>query len=269
LKVSDMSGDFGRYQSLIEKTRALGPIRTAVVYPASREALTGAVDAARGGLIEPILIGPRKRIEELTASENIKLMDYQLVDVEDPIAAASHAASLVRSGKVKILMKGSLHTDELMGVIVSKEAGLRTSRRISHVFVMDVPSYDRLLLITDCAVNIAPDLKVKRDIVQNAVDVAHVLGVATPKVALLSAVETVNPDIPSTIDAAALCKMVDRGQIYGAILDGPLAFDNAISEKAAQIKGIRSPVSGDVDVWWCQRWKQHVVQATLAISREL
>jgi phosphate acetyltransferase len=133
---------------------------------------------------------------------------------------------------------------------------LRTSRRISHVFVMDVPSYDRLLLITDCAVNIAPDLKVKRDIVQNAVDVAHVLGVATPKVALLSAVETVNPDIPSTIDAAALCKMVDRNQIYGAILDGPLAFDNAISEKAAQIKGIRFPVSGDVDVWWCQGWRR-------------
>jgi phosphotransacetylase len=151
-------------------------------------------------------------------------MDYQLVDVEDPIAAASQAASLVRSGKLKILMKGSLHTDELMGVVVSKEAGLRTSRRISHAFVMDVPSYDRLLLITDCAVNIAPDLKVKRDIVQNAVDVAHVLGVATPKVALLSAVETVNPDIPSTIDAAALCKMADRGQIYGAILDGPLGI---------------------------------------------
>jgi len=239
---------FGRYQILIERCREQGAIRAAVVYPCSREALGGAVEAARAGLISPILVGPKKTIEEIAAKENIALADYPVSEAEDPVAAASQAAALVRTREADVLMKGSLHTDELMSVIVSREAGLRTARRISHVFVMDVPSYDRLLLITDCAVNIAPDLKVKRDIVQNAVDVAHVLGIETPKVAILSAVETVNPDIPSTVDAAALCKMADRDQISGAILDGPLAFDNAISAKAAQVKGIRSPVSGDVDV---------------------
>jgi phosphate acetyltransferase len=243
-----MTTNLGRYQNLIERCRAMGPIRTAVVYPCSREALAGAVEAAQMGLITPVLVGPKNTLIELAGNENLDLADYPIVDAPDAVSAASQAAALARTGDARILMKGSLHTDELMGIVVSKEAGLRTSRRISHVFVMDVPSYERLLLITDCAVNISPDLKVKRDIVQNAIDVAHVLGVAYPKIAILSAVETVNPDIPSTIDAAALCKMADRGQITGAILDGPLAFDNAISRKAAQIKGIRSPVSGEVDV---------------------
>lgn len=243
-----MSNDFGRYQKLIERSRKLGAVPTAVVYPCSRDALLGAVEAERAGLIKPILVGPRKRIQEIASAEKVDLKSYSVIEAEDPIGSASQAAAFVKSGKAEILMKGSLHTDELMSVVVSKEAGLRTARRMSHVFVMDVPSYDRLLLITDAAVNIAPDLRIKQDIVQNAIDLAHVLGIATPRVAILSAVETVNPDMPATLDAAALCKMADRGQITGAILDGPLAFDNAISEKAAQTKGIKSPVSGQVDI---------------------
>ncbi|PZP62120.1 MAG: hypothetical protein DI596_04110, partial [Azospira oryzae] len=187
-------------------------------------------------------------IRRAAAEAGADLAGCTLIEEADPVACATRAAALVRSGEAEVIMKGSLHTDELMGVVVSREAGLRTHRRISHVFVMDVAAYPKLLLITDAAVNIAPSLTTKRDIVQNAVDVAQVIGVEVPRVALLSAVETVNPDIPSTVEAAALCKMADRGQITGAILDGPLAFDNAISADAAKTKGITSPVSGQADV---------------------
>lgn len=208
----------------------------------------GAISAASAELIDPVLVGPSRLIREVADREGVDIGRYSIIDAPDAIAAAVRAAELARSGEAGMLMKGSLHTDELMSVLVSREAGLRTGRRISHVFVMDVPGHDRLFLITDAAVNITPDLPVKRDIVQNAIDLAHALGIARPRVALLSAVETVNPDIPSTIDAAALCKMADRGQITGAVLDGPLAFDNAISAKAAQTKGIASPVAGQPDI---------------------
>ena len=237
-----------RSQLLIARARALGPVPTAVVYPCSRDALAGAMQAYAAGLIIPILIGPRARITDIAAAENIDLGPCEIEDVAEPAAAAQRAAAMVGEGRVEALMKGSLHTDELMSVIVSRAAGLRTARRLSHVFVMDVPGHDKLLLITDAAVNIAPDLKVKADIVRNAIDAAHAIGIAEPRIALLSAVETVNPDIPSTVDAAALREMAQRGEISGGILDGPLAFDNAISAEAARIKGISSPVSGQVDI---------------------
>lgn len=238
----------GRLQPYIQQSSALGPVPTAVVYPCSSNGLIGAVEAAHAGLIRPILIGPATTIREVAARDGVDLSGYTMVDAASPLEAAARAAELARSAEAQILMKGSLHTDELMSVVVSREAGLRTACRISHVFVMDVASHPRLLLISDAAVNIAPNLPTKRDIVQNAIDVAHVLGIAEPRVALLSAVETVNPDIPSTLDAAALCKMADRGQITGAVLDGPLAFDNAVSEEAARVKGIRSPVCGQADI---------------------
>lgn len=237
-----------RSQLLIARARALGPIPTAVVYPCSRDALAGAMQAYAAGLIIPILIGPRTQITDIAAAENIDLGACEIEDVAEPAAAAQRAATMVCEGRAEALMKGSLHTDELMSVIVSRAAGLRTARRVSHVFVMDIPGHERLLLITDAAVNIAPDLKVKADIVRNAIDVAHAIGIAEPRIALLSAVETVNPGISSTVDAAALREMAQRGEISGGILDGPLAFDNAISAEAARIKGISSPVSGRVDV---------------------
>jgi phosphate acetyltransferase len=237
-----------RSQLLIARARALGPVPTAVVYPCSRDALAGAMQAHAAGLITPILIGPRARIADIAAAEQIDLGACEIEDVAEPAAAAQRAAAMVDEGRVEALMKGSLHTDELMSVIVSRAAGLRTARRLSHVFVMDVPGHEKLLLITDAAVNIAPDLKVKADIVRNAIDVAHAIGIAEPRIALLSAVETVNPGIPSTVDAAALREMAQRGEISGGILDGPLAFDNAISAEAAHIKGISSPVSGKVDI---------------------
>jgi phosphotransacetylase len=237
-----------RSQFLIDRARALGPVPTAVVYPCSRDALAGAAQAQAAGLMTPILIGPQAEIAKIAATENIDLGPCQLEDIAEPAAAARHAALLVRGGRAEALMKGSLHTDELMSVIVSRAAGMRTARRISHVFVMDIPAHERLLLITDAAVNIAPDLKVKADIVRNAIDVAHAIGIPEPRIALLSAVETVNPGIPSTVDAAALREMAQRGEISGGILDGPLAFDNAISADAARVKGISSPVSGRVDI---------------------
>lgn len=237
-----------RYRQLIEMTKGLEPLRTAVVHPVDRNALLGAIDAARAGLIVPVLVGPETKIRAVAAAESVDLSPYALVATRHSHEAAERAVAMVRAGEVEALMKGSLHTDELMHEVVAKETGLRTARRISHVFVVDVPTYARLLFITDAAINIAPDLDAKRDIVQNAIDLARVLGIERPKVAVLSAVETLSPEIRSTIDAAALCKMADRGQITGGVLDGPLAFDNAVSEEAARVKGIESPVAGCADI---------------------
>jgi phosphotransacetylase len=237
-----------RSQQLIARARAMGAVSTAVVYPCSQDALSGALQARAAGLITPILLGPAAEIAKVAAGGGLGLDACRIEDIADPVACAQRAAALVREGQAEALMKGSLHTDELMTVIVSRAAGLRTARRISHVFVMDVPAHDRLLLVTDAAVNIAPELRVKADIVRNAIDLAHAIGIDRPAVALLSAVETVNPGIPSSVDAAALREMAQRGEITGAIVDGPLAFDNAISAEAARIKGIDSPVSGAVDI---------------------
>jgi phosphate acetyltransferase len=210
--------------------------------------LGGAAEAARANLIVPVLIGPEAKIRAVARAEGIDISAFQIVSVEHSHAAALKAVELARAGHVEALMKGSLHTDELMAAVVPSATGLRTARRISHVFVLDVPTYPRLLMVTDAAINIYPDLEVKADICQNAIELAHVLGVGKPKVAVLSAVETINPKIPGTIDAAALCKMADRGQIVGGIIDGPLAFDNAISVEAARTKKIISPVAGVADI---------------------
>jgi phosphate acetyltransferase len=236
------------HRTLIESTRGLEPLRTAVVHPVDRNSLLGAVDAARARLIVPVLVGPEAKIRAVAAAESVDLAPYRLVPTRHSHEAAERGVELARKGEVEALMKGSLHTDELMHEVVAKETGLRTGRRISHVFVVDVPTCPRPLFLTDAAVNIAPDLIIKRDIVQNAIDLARVLGVETPRVAVLSAIETLNPELPSTIDAAALCKMADRKQITGGILDGPLAFDNAMSEEAARLKGIESAVAGRADV---------------------
>jgi phosphotransacetylase len=219
-----------------------------VAYPCEATALAGAVDAAGRGLIVPLLVGPAARIAETAASAGIDLGKLEIVDAPDSIAAAAKAVALIREGKAEILMKGSLHTDELMAAVVSREGGLRTSRRISHAFVMDVPTYHKVLIVTDGAINIAPTLEDKADICQNAIDLAISLGLEKPKVAILCAVETINSKMTATIDAACLCKMSERGQIKGGILDGPLAFDNAISRQAAEIKGIVSAVAGDPDI---------------------
>jgi len=210
--------------------------------------LTGAIEAAQKGLIAPILLGPAAKIAEAAASTGISLGDLPIVDVPHSHAAATKAVELVREGRAEILMKGSLHTDELMAAVVSRDGGLRTGRRISHVFIMDVPAYHKVLIVTDGAINIAPNLEEKVDICQNAIDLAISLGREKPKVAILAAVETVTSKMPATIDAAALCKMAERGQIQFGIVDGPLAFDNAISVEAAKIKGIRSEVAGDPDI---------------------
>jgi phosphotransacetylase len=219
-----------------------------VVHPVDRNSLLGAIEAARAGLIVPVLVGPEPKIRAVAEAEAVDLAPYRLVATRHSHEAAERAVAMARAGEVEALMKGSLHTDELMHEVVAKDTGLRTARRITHVFVMDVPTFPRPLFITDAAINIAPDLMTKRDIVQNAIDLAHVLGLAVPKVAILSAVETPTPEITSTIDAAALCKMAERRQITGGLLDGPLAFDNAISEDAAKIKGIESPVAGHADI---------------------
>ncbi len=239
---------YGRCATWLDEARKGGALPTGVVYPCSRDALAGALEARDAGLIDPVLIGPEADIRAIAEREAWDLAGCTVADVEQPGDAARHAARLVHDRRVAVLMKGSLHTDELMAVVVSRSAGLRTSRRISHVFVMDLPTHDRPLLVTDAAINIAPSLVVKADIVRNAIDIAHALGIELPKIALLSAVETVNAAIPSTQDAAALTEMAARGEITGAVLHGPLAFDNAISRAAAQIKGIDSPVSGDVDI---------------------
>jgi len=236
------------YPALIEACAELEPVTTAVAHPCDESSLTAAVEAAEANLIRPILIGPEAKIRAVAEQFGLDIRPYRLVDAPHSHAAAAKAVEIVRTGEAEALMKGSLHTDELMAEVVKKETGLRTERRISHVFIMDVPTYPKPLAVTDAAINIFPDLETKIDIVQNAIDMAHALGRERPKVAILSAVETVTPKIPSTVDAAALCKMAERGQITGALLDGPLAFDNAISKEAAAIKGIRSEVAGDPDV---------------------
>jgi phosphotransacetylase len=238
----------GKYEELLAKAKELPPVPTAVAHPCEATALAGAVEAHQLGLIAATLVGPAVKIRDVGAKAGLDLRQIEIVDVEHSHAAADKAIELVRQGKAELLMKGSLHTDELLGAVVARETGLRTARRISHVFIMDVPTYHKVLMITDAAVNIAPSLEDKVDICQNAVDLAQTLGVATPKVAVLAAVETVNSKMPATIEAAALCKMADRGQIKGALVDGPLAFDNAISKEAAVVKGIRSEVAGDPDI---------------------
>ena len=237
-----------KYARLMNRARTLPPVNCAVAHPCDHDSLLGPVEAAKLGLITPILVGPEDKIRAVAQAEGVDLGPYRIVPTEHSHASAEKAVALVRAGEAEALMKGSLHTDALMSAVVSSATGLRTSRRISHVFIMDVPTYPRPLVITDAAINIAPTLEDKVHIVQNAIDLAHALGVTEPKVAILSAVETINSKIPSTLDAAALCKMADRGQITGAILDGPLAFDNAISEQAARTKKIRSPVAGQADI---------------------
>ncbi|PID44302.1 MAG: enoyl-CoA hydratase [Proteobacteria bacterium] len=237
-----------RFREMLERTRGMQAIRTAVVHPCDEASLTGALDAYHEKLIIPILVGPKGKIEAVATAAGINLDGIEIIDVPHSHAAAKTAVKLVSDGKADALMKGALHTDELMSEVLRKEAGLRTERRLSHVFVIDAPHYEKPLLITDAAINIQPDLACKRDIVQNAIELAQALSIGVPKVAILSAVETVNPNIPSTLDAAALCKMADRGQITGGVLDGPLAFDNAISTEAAKIKGIESEVAGAADI---------------------
>ncbi|MBC7155732.1 MAG: bifunctional enoyl-CoA hydratase/phosphate acetyltransferase [Rhodobacteraceae bacterium] len=237
-----------QYDKLIKATHDLAPVKTAVVHPCDALSLTGAVEAAKLGLVTPILIGPRTKIEAAAAAAELDLTGLEIIDVPHSHAAAARAVELVRAGGAAAIMKGKLHTDELMSPIIDATAGLRTERRMSHIYVLDVPHYPKPLFITDAAINIVPDLWAKRDIVQNAIDLAHALGVAQPKVAILSAVETVTPKIASTMDAASLCKMADRGQITGGLIDGPLAFDNAISTTAAREKGIVSTVAGEADI---------------------
>ena len=238
----------GKYERLLERCRGLSPIPTAVAWACEETALAGAIDAGREGLIEPILVGPAATIAEIAKAKGIKLGDAEVVDVGESHAAAAKAVALVREGKAELLMKGSLHSDEILGAVVSREGGMRTGRRLSHVFLMDVPTYHKALIVTDGAINIAPSLEDKVDICQNAIDLARSFGVERPKVAILAAVETVNSRMPATLDAAALCKMAERGQIKGGVLDGPLAFDNAISRDAAKMKGITSEVAGDPDI---------------------
>jgi phosphate acetyltransferase len=237
-----------KYDRLIAAAKALQPLATAVAHPCDETSLKGALEATEEGLISPILVGPKDKIRKVAQVFSLDLGRAEIVDAPDSHAAAEKAVELVRTGKTELLMKGSLHTDELLAEVVKRETGIRTGRRISHVFVMDVPGHPQTLFITDAAVNIAPDLMAKRDIIQNAIDLYSGLGLGTPKVAILSAVETVTTSIPSTIEAGALCKMADRGQITGGELDGPLAFDNAISPEAARIKGIKSPVAGQAQI---------------------
>jgi len=237
-----------KYERLIEVCKTLPPTPTAVAHPCDESSLRGAVDAAKLGLIAPILVGPRARIEAVAREHKIDIAAYTIVDAPHSQASAEKAVELVREGKAEALMKGSLHTDELMAAVVKRDTGLRTARRVSHCFVMDVPSHAETLIITDAAVNIAPTLEDKVDIVQNAIDLAHALRFPEVRVAILSAMETVSPKVPSTVEAAALCKMADRGQITGAILDGPLALDNAISLESVAIKKIDSPVAGRANV---------------------
>jgi phosphate acetyltransferase/phosphate butyryltransferase len=237
-----------RYKILIERTRDLKALKTAVVHPVDEASLLGAIEAAREDLMEPVLVGPEAKVRRAAEAAGIDIARYQIVSTEHSHAAADKAVALARAGEVEALMKGALHTDELMQAVVAADTGLRTARRISHVFAIDAPGYPRALFITDAAVNIYPTLFDKRDIAQNAIDLIVALGIAAPRVAILSAVETVSPDIRSTVDAAALCKMADRGQIVGGILDGPLAFDNAVSLEAARTKGIVSPVAGQADI---------------------
>ena len=238
----------GKYENLLARCRGLEPVSTAVAHPCEATALAGAMDAAAQGLIAPILVGPAAKIQEIAAANRIDLGKTRIVDAPHSHGSAAAAVALVRKGEAELLMKGSLHTDELLGAVVARETGLRTGRRLSHAFIMDVPTYHKVLVVTDAAINIAPTLEDKMDICQNAIDLCRSLGLERPKVAILAAVETINSKMQATIDAAALCKMAERGQITKGVLDGPLAFDNAISKEAAKTKGITSEVAGDPDI---------------------
>ena len=240
--------DYHVFHKFLDRCKSLPAITTAVCWPLSEVALNGAIEAAAEGLIKPTLIGDEAAMRALAAKIGVDISQYPILDADSEVKAAEISVSMCRSGNAQAMMKGSLHTDELMKVAMQRDTGLRTSRRITHVFVMDTPAYARTLLISDAAINIKPEFEDKIHIVQNAIDLAHALGIPDPKVALLSAVETVNPKIPSTMEAAALCKMADRGQITGGILDGPLAVDNAINLTAARIKRIESPVAGQADI---------------------
>ena len=236
------------FKRLIIQGSSLEPVSVAVCHPCSEVSILGVVDAAKAGLIKPVLVGPLEKLKEIAKLARVDISEYRIISTEHSHASAAKAVALCRNGECQALMKGSLHTDELMHEVMLRDSGLRTERRMSHVFIMVVPNYPRILLITDAAININPTLEEKVDIVQNAIDLAHVLDIPQPKVAILSAVETVSSKIASTIDAAALCKMADRQQITGGILDGPLALDNAINLEAAKIKGIVSPVAGKADI---------------------
>ncbi len=236
------------FARLLKRCQGMPAVHCAVVHPCDHDSLLGPLEAARRGLIVPLLVGPEAKIRAAAQAAGADLSGIRIVSTEHSHAAAEAAVAMARAGEVQALMKGSLHTDELMGAVVSAAGGLRTERRISHVFVMDVPAYPRMLLITDAAINVVPNVRVKADIVRNAIELAHVLGIEMPRVAILAAVETVNPDMPSTVDAAILCKMADRGQISGGLLDGPLAFDNAVNEAAARTKKIESEVAGRADI---------------------
>ncbi|HVH34816.1 MAG TPA: bifunctional enoyl-CoA hydratase/phosphate acetyltransferase [Tahibacter sp.] len=246
LRLETAGGDGVR--RLLDHVRKLGVIRMAVVHPCTAPSLAAALAARDAGLIEPVLVAPRAKLDAVAAQAGLDLTGLRIEDVPHSHAAAAHAAELARNGAVEALMKGSLHTDELMSAVLASDAGLRTKRRASHCFLMQVATYPRPFIITDAAINIAPTLEQKADIIRNAIDLAHAIGVECPRVAILAAVETVNPVMPATLDAAALCKMADRGQISGGVLDGPLAFDNAVSPAAAQIKDIVSPVAGQADI---------------------
>jgi phosphate acetyltransferase len=237
-----------KYERLIAKAKEVPPATTVVAHPCDETSLRGPVEAAEAGIIVPILVGPAAKISAVAREHRIDIARFEIVDASHSEAAAAKAVALIHESKGELLMKGSLHTDELMREVTSSKTGLRTARRISHVFIMDVPTYSETLFITDAAINIFPDLDAKRDIVQNAIDLFTQVGLGTPRVAILSAVETVTPKIPSTIDAAALCKMAERGQITGGVLDGPLAFDNAVDLEAAKIKGIQSAVAGRAQI---------------------
>lgn len=243
-----MEEKHAKYQRLIEYCKTLPPLPVAVAHPCDRSSLEGAVEAAKAGLIAPVLVGPLERIKAVAAENGIDIAPYPLVDAPYSQASAAAAVACVMEGRAEALMKGSLHTDELMSAVVKRDTGLRTARRISHCFVMDVPDHETALIITDAAINIAPTLEEKVDILQNAIDLGHALKLPEVRVAILSAMETVNPKVPSTIEAAALCKMVDRHQVTGALVDGPLALDNAIDPEAARIKQIQSPVAGRANV---------------------
>ena len=238
----------GKYEQVLARCRSLEPIVTAVAHPCEASALAGAIDAAAQGLIAPILVGPEAKIREIAAANRIDLARARIVDAPHSHGSASAAVAIVRKGEAELLMKGSLHTDELLAAVVARETGLRTGRRLSHVFIMDVPTYHKVLIVTDAAINIAPTLEDKADICQNAIDLCISLGLERPKVAVLAAVETINSKMVATLDAAALSKMAERGQITGGLVDGPLAFDNAISKDAAKTKGITSEVAGDPDI---------------------
>jgi phosphate acetyltransferase len=237
-----------KYERLIALAKQVPAATTVVAHPCDETSLRGAVEAAEAGIIVPILVGPAAKISAVAQRHGLDIDRFEVVDAPHSDAAAGKAVELIRESKGELLMKGSLHTDELMRAVTSSQTGLRTARRISHVFIMDVPTYSETLFITDAAINIFPDLETKRDIVQNAIDLFTQVGLGNPRVAILSAVETVTPKIPSTIEAAALCKMAERGQITGGVLDGPLAFDNAVDPQAAEIKGIKSPVAGRAQI---------------------